>query len=55
LIGLDAIGSALGYTGGAARRWIEQHGLPARRMPDKRWVCSVRLLDTWLASYRMEK
>jgi hypothetical protein len=54
LIGLESIGSALGYGAGAARRWIAEHGLPARQMPDGRWVSSVRLLDGWLASYRME-
>jgi hypothetical protein len=52
VVGLDAIGSCLGYSGEAARRWIDQHGLPARRLPDGRWASSVRLIDSWLASYK---
>lgn len=54
LVGLDQIGNALGYGPGAAKRWIVEHKLPARQMPDGRWVSSVRLVDSWLASYRIE-
>jgi hypothetical protein len=48
LIGLDEIGSALGFHRWTIRRWIARHGFPAGRLPNGMWITSRELVRSWI-------
>jgi hypothetical protein len=48
-IGLDEIAKLFGKSRWTIARWIKQHGLKARRLPDGQWITSTSFIDDWIA------
>ena len=46
--GLPAIGRAVGKSPSTIQRWINQHGLPACKLPNGNWFITDRLIDSWV-------
>lgn len=55
IIGLKNIGAVFGKSRYTAAKWIKQHGLVARRLPDKQWCTSLSYIEDWIAQgYRAD-
>lgn len=48
IIGLDPIGRLFGRTRWTVRRWIDNEGFPAAKLPDGQWVTDRELIRRWI-------
>lgn len=48
IIGLEPIGRLFGRTRWTIRRWIDDEGFPAAKLPDGQWVTDRELIRRWI-------